>query len=478
MTFRSAAAHRATPSVASFRLLPPKLTPLGSSAAIGAAVFVCCMIGIWTRPAGLLAAFWPANPVLLGLLLRSPGKGGPLPWLFSAIAYLSADLLVGGKLVPSMWLAAANLAAVGAGYVVLRYAKVSRFSLERSDTAMRLYLGCMAAGVATATVGCWTGPLFFGEPAGPSWLGWFASELANCAAILPVVLAATNFQDSRRQLFNSRMVGPWALLGAGAGMAGLVGGAGAMAFSLPALTWGALRGGILVTATMALLATGWIVYLLGDGRIDHLTFLSEISTKVGVALIALAPIAVASAAANQARTMATLRRRALEDSLTGTLNRQGFFEDGKTILDRMRGQGRRAAVLMLDIDWFKQFNDDYGHNFGDRVLAEFTRVVRQQIREGDVLGRYGGEEFAILLVDVDEDDTIVVAERIREAVEELRLRVEGRTVGMTVSIGIAMMVECGETLDSLVRRADQALYVAKGGGRNMVVMPDGLEEHS
>jgi diguanylate cyclase (GGDEF)-like protein len=185
-------------------------------------------------------------------------------------------------------------------------------------------------------------------------------------------------------------------------------------------------------------------------------------------------IGFAGGALASLQLLAATRERALRDSLTGAHNRAFLSEYlPKTIAGAKRHQSQ-LAVLMTDLDHFKRINDEYGHPVGDQAIVAFARCVQQQIRASDVLVRYGGEEFAIVLVDVTLDSARSTADRIRRAVEAVRLSANGLDLGpiIRVSIGIAMSPDHGEELAPLVAMADQALYTAKQLGRNRVVVAD------
>jgi two-component system, cell cycle response regulator len=151
------------------------------------------------------------------------------------------------------------------------------------------------------------------------------------------------------------------------------------------------------------------------------------------------------------------------DSLTGLLTRRAFVAAAERMLQRAAA-GRHFCVLICDLDKFKAINDTYGHETGDLVLRKVSGVLRSLDRPA---GRLGGEEVA-LLIDGHLDEAVDLAERLRESVGSLAIRAEGRTIGVTCSIGAAEW-EPGDTVDSLLRRADAALYEAKRTGRNRVV---------
>ena len=160
------------------------------------------------------------------------------------------------------------------------------------------------------------------------------------------------------------------------------------------------------------------------------------------------------------------RKAALTDPLTGVANRRAFFDRGAPLLEWAQDDRRPAALLLFDLDRFKEVNDTAGHQAGDRVLKAFCDLVAAAIRPGDLFGRLGGEEFACLLADANMAQALQIAERLRGNFAALRL--PGIEAQPTVSVGVAMAGEAGRTLPALLANADRALYRAKADGRNRV----------
>lgn len=172
-----------------------------------------------------------------------------------------------------------------------------------------------------------------------------------------------------------------------------------------------------------------------------------------------------------------LTRQAHVDYLTGVFNRRHFMERAEQELQRSKRYGNALSLFMLDIDHFKQINDRYGHKVGDLVLTTLAQWCHTALRDVDILGRMGGEEFAVLLPQTERQTAIDVAERLREQVERSSVALEdGLPVRLQVSIGVSSMA-CGEdNIDVLLHRADTALYAAKNTGRNRVcASPDGAQ---
>lgn len=162
-----------------------------------------------------------------------------------------------------------------------------------------------------------------------------------------------------------------------------------------------------------------------------------------------------------------LLQLASTDILTGLTNRRVIIQQAQAEIRRASRYQKDLAVMMLDIDHFKQINDKYGHGAGDKVLAEFAALCVQSIRDTDLAGRYGGEEFFILMPEIDLKTAIMSAERLRMTIASHAFRLsDGTVLNVTCSIGIAMYMPQQDSLDKLLLRADQALYQAKHQGRN------------
>jgi diguanylate cyclase (GGDEF)-like protein len=166
------------------------------------------------------------------------------------------------------------------------------------------------------------------------------------------------------------------------------------------------------------------------------------------------------------------RTMAITDALTGLRTRRYLEEALRSEGERRRGAaGTSSAFLLVDVDHFKDVNDTYGHQAGDRVLVEVTRRMRDLVRTGDVVARYGGEEFAILLPGISSDELTELSRRLQRGISTAPFAIgAGRLIEVTVSIGGARMPGGHEPVDEMIRTADQALYAAKGAGRNQVVL--------
>jgi diguanylate cyclase (GGDEF)-like protein len=172
----------------------------------------------------------------------------------------------------------------------------------------------------------------------------------------------------------------------------------------------------------------------------------------------------------QKRLLAEVQQLATVDPLTNLYNRRHFFRLGEDEIDRACRYGHPLSVLMIDIDHFKSINDSHGHSVGDQVISTIAGRLASGLRKSDVAGRYGGEEFAMILPETDVTNaTSIVAERLRAAVANTPVETAVGPLKVTISVGVAAVLPSGETLLDALTRADNGLYAAKRGGRNRVV---------
>lgn len=207
---------------------------------------------------------------------------------------------------------------------------------------------------------------------------------------------------------------------------------------------------------------GWIMNRAPDDWAENLNLI--------VCLVDTAAIGALSLGLNQIRVARHHKREAETDSLTGLFNRRAFFD---------RAGDFRAptnvAVVVFDIDHFKQVNDVHGHQLGDVVLETFAAILREAIRDGDLAARLGGEEFALVLPEATLKTALLVAERVRKKFAERRFLSEDRLFGSSVSVGISKIGDHA-SLNDLMVQADAALYVAKRSGRNRVILFSSRED--
>jgi diguanylate cyclase (GGDEF)-like protein len=213
-----------------------------------------------------------------------------------------------------------------------------------------------------------------------------------------------------------------------------------------------------------------------DARVDHDSAgvlapleagINDMAEKIAVAQHELQDkIAAATAELRQQKEAAEAMARI--DVLTGLANRRAFDEVALHEIQRALRYGTPLALVMVDLDFFKTINDRYGHHVGDQVLVDFARIIAASVRGVDLAGRWGGEEFIILMPDAELDEAVQAAERMRLAVAAAPTKVDGVSCGYTASFGVAAFAVQAPTLDALIGRTDRALYRAKDKGRNRV----------
>lgn len=201
-----------------------------------------------------------------------------------------------------------------------------------------------------------------------------------------------------------------------------------------------------------------ILWVWGEGVFGtDLPVMSIFAKQIGISL-------------ERARLFKEVQELALTDPLTGLSNRRSLFELGRIEFARAHRMKRPFCCMMLDLDHFKQVNDNYGHQAGDMVLKEFANLCQRSVREVDLIGRYGGEEIVIFLPETDMKIALMVAERLRQSVAGATLKAGSQEVPLTVSIGVAQKDDHTLELETLLARADQAMYIAKHKGRNRVAI--------
>ncbi len=177
-----------------------------------------------------------------------------------------------------------------------------------------------------------------------------------------------------------------------------------------------------------------------------------------------------AAALQKANLLTEVGRLAITDELTGIYNRRHFFEMAEKQFVLAEKNKHPLSALIVDLDHFKQFNDTYGHVIGDQVLRETARLMCTAMRESDIIGRYGGEEFSIILPDTTTKAAVYVAERLISQVSDKPIETEAGNLTVHLSIGVGGKSKETPTLHSLIVRADQAMYLAKRAGRNCVAV--------
>ncbi|GAB3793099.1 GGDEF domain-containing protein [Dyella agri] len=193
------------------------------------------------------------------------------------------------------------------------------------------------------------------------------------------------------------------------------------------------------------------------------------TNRLYLALLLMALVSAALWMFRLKRSQLRFKKLSHLDGLTAIFNRQHFMSEVERTLRLLERRAGTACLVFIDLDHFKHINDTYGHAVGDDVLRQVVVASKQHLRPVDLFGRLGGEEFGILLVECTRTQSMVIADRIRLAIEETRVEDDGVVVGVSASAGLSFTDACGHDLQCLCKEADAALYRAKRGGRNRVV---------
>lgn len=245
-------------------------------------------------------------------------------------------------------------------------------------------------------------------------------------------------------------------------------------YLLPVITSALTLGKVTTLIEVALIAACQVFLggSLSAATLLSLAFLGGFAAQMAPVLLVAYIVTMFSADIRYGLSKAKLLSET--DELTGLLNMRGFSIAANRLFGQALRYSRAVSVLMIDSDNLKAVNDAHGHEAGNRLLRQLTRLVHAELRFTDVMARYGGDEFIVLLPETPPNGALEVADRIRDAVAGAPLEVDGKPVSCTVSIGIAGYPADGNTLDAVVARADRAMYQAKQQGRNRVV-PFGAE---
>ncbi len=451
--------------------------PLAESLVIGLLVLGACILGIHTRLVFSLASIWPANAMLLGILLLRPQANRPLTWLASAAAFLLADAMSGSELFKSVLLNGSNLATAAFGLITARLIGCREVSGNRPRDAMAVVVVLVGGAAGSSLTGAYIGPTLFGLDWTESVLLWFPSEFVNLAIFVPVLLALGQTDRGEFRLLSRterrafEQFGALASLLASIGLMHLIGGPGASSYVVPSLLWCAISFRPFATSLIVMATCAWILIAAPLGliplNIDIYAAPDASSFRLGVSMISIGMFVVSVINAAWRNANEQLQHIASHDSLTGLMNRGAFMQKLGQSLNRP--DGGKTCLLMIDIDHFKVVNDTYGHPVGDLVLQKLANALVASMRQGSTVGRLGGEEFAVIVEGSLDAVGMGVAQRIQARIRDLVVvTTDGDSLMITASIGLAE-AHPGTPPGHLLIASDSALYAAKHGGRDRIV---------
>lgn len=445
---------------------------------VSSLIFIAALSGIYSRPVGFLAAFWSANALFAGLLVRLPRHYRPSLVVGAMFGYQAAGFLTGDLPWLSVQMTATNMvSAVTFAFVYISLG-------ERGDGFTRaravVSLGG-AAVIAASAAGVAGGPVWAYMSGGnyfDAWRMWFSAELMNYLVVMPGLLAMQwplKMPDASqlRRFLSGPLIRPVLTFLVTIIISLLSQHPIAIVFPVPALIWVALVLPlpatcflVMVYSCVAMAAVKLDIYDFGMGGLGQDMIAS---VHLGVAMVALAPVLVATYNAERRRQFSELEHAARFDTLTDALNRGAFIKDAEAKITVLSAQRLPVAAILVDVDHFKRVNDEHGHSAGDLALIALSAAIRKSIRQKDLFGRLGGEEFCLLLPGANAVEARIVADRLRSYVERMQTTLaNGDILKVTVSVGLSNSADSSVELTELLSLADRAMYEAKRAGRNQV----------
>jgi len=440
--------------------------------------FALTLGGILARPIESLSLFWPVNAVLAGVLLRYPRQAGLIGFALVWLAMVAADLAYGSEWAPALWLNLSNLGAVATVWLLLSRLPRPHRRMRSPHGVLGVFGACAAGAAVAASLACVMAAPWFEQSLRSTWLAWFSEQFSTGVLVLPVLLTAPSVRALVRSGAQAIRLAPLLMLLASLALSIAFGGPGAIAFPIAALLWCAWTYSPFLVSLLTLTTGSTLIVAVAQNLMHFSVPQSEtgvttlMSARLGIAMLVLGPLVVACVSQANRSLLARLAHQATIDHLTGVLTRSAFTRRANALLDsrQKHAQALPLTLMMLDIDHFKSINDRHGHAVGDQVLRQFARTLQDQLHDGELLARMGGEEFVVMLPGLAPERATFTAERLRRAVQDLHLAQRDARLQITVSIGLYGCAAdiAAPSLDELMARADEALYRAKAHGRNRV----------
>ena len=436
------------------------------------------MVGLESRNLSSLSLFWPFNAIMLGLLIRFPLLDTRSTLLVIFPGMLSADLLYGTPPIIAAGLDMANLLFIACARSILLSSHFTRPHPRRLQALLNVFPASLVGAATCALAGAIVSKRYFEDELLKAWFSWFSEQMSTSILLLPLVISLPRRDELSQMLNTLRECSALPLLALIAtSMAGIwIGGGGSMLFPLPALLWCAISYPLFVTCFLTMIIGISEIILVASnvlniqGKDDLLRIDSLSSARLGVAAMLISPLIVAISSTSNKKLVARLTQRADYDLLTGALTRSGLASKLETLMTpRHRPDGFFGAVFVIDIDRFKNINDTFGHAAGDFVLAKTVECIHQSLHQTALISRMGGEEFLVLIEGVSQARAFLLANHLRQSIEQNRIVLNGDDLSVTVSIGISSVnLKSVKSLDESINKADEELYIAKSSGRNQV----------
>lgn len=428
-------------------------------------------IGANLRLIEALSLFWPLNGVMAGIFARYAFLNRLHYYAISYVAMLSYDAITTDWGTASLVINLSNMAfIVTLALLVIRDKRLNKGTPDPLN-ALRLFSYCIVAAMLCAIVGAVGAVGIASQSFWPSLADWFSEQFSTGVLIVPCLLTI-RWPDLTRRIRLENLM-PIAALIISVIASVMIGGAGSLAFPLPALIWCAVRYSLPATCLLTFITGATEITLVANSIIDiaissPLTTPMMFSARLGIATMAICPVMVSVSVAAINSLIHKVSLRADYDFLTRVYSRSGLYEALKH--EESHRHPRFLTVMLLDIDYFKSINDNYGHECGDMALAAFAEQVQTTVGEDGLVARMGGEEFAVVVNCASAQQGYALAERIRTSIEQHPFNWRGQTLYLTVSIGLGSgrseSWQLTEVFNRLLTEADDYLYRSKKAGRN------------
>jgi len=450
---------------------------LATVAILAAVYFIAGKLGLQLAYVHASAtAVWPCTGIAIAALLVY----GFEIWPGILIGAFLVNLTTAGNVGTSIGIAAGNtLEGLAAWYLVSRFARGKEAFARAQDIFKFALLAGMAATTISATIGVATlaaGGFADWAVFGPIWCTWWLGDAVGAVIVTPLLLLWR--ENPRLEWSKERSVELAALFAGMMGTAWVVFGGVFHAelknypleyLCIPFLIWAAFRFGQREAATAICVLAGIAAWgtIHGFGPFAReTTNRSLLLMQAFLGIMAITTLAVAAEVSEHRRSVERVRNLAVSDPLTGLANYRQVVDALETEIKRYGRTERPFVVLLLDLDGLKKINDAYGHLVGSRALCRLADMLRLYSREMDTAGRYGGDEFVLILPETDAEAARLVAQRISK-----RLAEDGETPKIFVSIGTAVFPNDGETLNEILGAADRDLYREKGVPKKQFLLP-------
>lgn len=453
----------------SFRLFREN-NPLRNAFSLFMVTTLFYFIGAQLRLVAELSLFWPLNGVMAGVFAR-------YVWLnrlhFYAVCYVA---MLAYDAITTEWGLVSLIINLSNMVFIITFAQLVLWDKRRGKNAyepinaLRLFNYCLLSALLCALFGATGSTGIDSQSFWPLFADWFSEQFSTGVLIIPCMLTLSLPGTVSR--FKPEQIMPVVALMVSVAASVLIGGAGSLAFPLPALIWCAVRYPTPITCLLTFM-TGAVEIILVANSIINISVASPLSAphmfsaRLGIATMAICPVMVAVSVSAINSLIKQVSLRADFDYLTRVYSRSGLFE---ALKKQEQQKPQHVTVMLLDIDYFKQINDNFGHECGDQVLSAFARHVQKIVGDKGLLARMGGEEFAVVASSVDSVEGIQLAEKIRKAVELQPFHWQQQTLYLTVSIGLGSgrteSHALADLFNTLIVEADECLYRSKKEGRN------------